>query len=60
MLKLAHKNFKMAIINMFKNLCEKMDTVSEQLEILSRETIYMFAYYIYTYTYIYIYVPMKV
>lgn len=54
MLKLAHKDFKTAIINMFKDLREKMDTISEQMEILSREieTIYVYILYICMYLYI--------
>lgn len=53
MLKLAHKDFRTAFINIFKNSKEKMDTVSKQMEILSREikTLYMYVYYIYTYAY---------
>lgn len=55
MLKLAHKDFRTAIINIFKNLREKMDRVSEQMEILSREieTLSKYAYYIYTHAYMY-------
>lgn len=43
MLKSADKNFKTAIINTFQDLREKINTVSEQMEQLSRKTeiIYM-------------------
>lgn len=55
MLKLVHKDFRTAFISIFKNLREKMDTVSKQMEILSREieTLYMYVYYIYTYACMY-------
>lgn len=49
MLKLAHKDFKTSIINLFKDLREKMDTISKQMEIISKEieTIHICVLYMY-------------
>lgn len=52
MLKSADKNFKTAIINTFQDLREKINTVSEQMEQLSRKTEII---YIWMYVYIQVY-----